>query len=127
MLICQRCRIAAGIASRGVPVYRLCRASPDAEPVTFDQTAKPCCGGKHEPKPAPSMASRLWHLATDVAAFASEPGFVTAEEYQDRLSACESCDRRQEGQCLECGCFVSLRAKGKAWDCPLNKWPKTKE
>lgn len=125
MLICQRCRIAAGIASRGVPVYRLCRASPDAQPVTFDQTAKPCCGGKHEP---PSLWTRAKGFGKAIAAFVADPTLVSTEQYQERLTVCQACPEFDQGQCKQCGCFTALKARLPAEACPLGKWPNiTKE
>ena len=35
---------------------------------------------------------------------------VSEEEYQRRLGFCRSCGRLLSGMCLECGCYVEVRA-----------------
>jgi len=43
---------------------------------------------------------------------------VSAAEYQQRLSACRSCDSLIAGMCLKCGCYVEIRAVLKHKNCP---------
>lgn len=39
--------------------------------------------------------------------------------YEERLKKCSACDRLAEGlTCMECGCFVLVRAKKKRLHCP---------
>lgn len=40
------------------------------------------------------------------------------EEYQNRLSQCETCDKLHEGLCRICGCFVEYRAAIRIKKCP---------
>lgn len=49
---------------------------------------------------------------------------IDAITYQNRLSACKSCDNLSEGMCALCGCFVELRALKKNSCCPdtNKKW-----
>lgn len=76
------------------------------------------------PDKAPSLPQRSWNLTKAVAAFVGD-GFQTLseEDYQIRLQICDVCNRRKEDYCLECGCKLSLKAKGRAFKCPLGKWP----
>ena len=52
--------------------------------------------------------------------------FTTPEQKQERLAICYACDRWKPStrQCKECGCFMDLKSKIKAADCPLGKWGK---
>lgn len=47
----------------------------------------------------------------------------TKAEYKDCLTVCSGCDRfDKRGICLECFCYVALKAKMKTEHCPLDKW-----
>lgn len=73
----------------------------------------------------PRLISRGWSLAQAVAAFVSDGcRTLTAENYQARLSVCNDCNRRRKNRCLECGCNLCLKARGRTFRCPLDKWPK---
>ncbi len=52
-------------------------------------------------------------------------GFRTAsaEAYRQRLEICDGCDQRRGNRCMKCGCRLSLKARGRAFQCPLGKWP----
>ena len=39
-------------------------------------------------------------------------------EYRRRLDICTSCDQLSGGSCLQCGCFVELRAAYRDMHCP---------
>ena len=39
-------------------------------------------------------------------------------EYAARLSRCRECEHLQRGTCARCGCYVEIRAAGKARRCP---------
>ena len=45
-----------------------------------------------------------------------------AEQYQKRLTVCETCSRMENGLCKECGCFVLYRAGKNSSDCPSGRW-----
>lgn len=52
-----------------------------------------------------------------------EPAEKAAENvYSDRLMCCRQCDRLINGTCLDCGCYVEIRAAMKKADCPQKKW-----
>ncbi len=55
--------------------------------------------------------------------------FIVPESIsKERMSVCEKCDSffKLTKQCLECGCFVSLKTKLSNQHCPKNKWSKYK-
>ncbi len=49
---------------------------------------------------------------------------VGEELYQARLSLCRKCDELQNGMCLQCGCYVELRALKPSQSCASaeKKW-----
>lgn len=50
---------------------------------------------------------------------------VTDGEYKRRLDICRECDYLSEATCLQCGCYVELRAIKQDAKCPYkNKWKK---
>lgn len=70
------------------------------------------------------------HLIADLAAFVAD-GFstVTREQYAERLRICQGCRKRVGRRCFggekPCGCFLAVKAKGRVWQCPENRWPAT--
>lgn len=71
----------------------------------------------------PPLTRRAWNLAESLAAFVSDGcRLVDGAEYRRRLETCNACDRRSDGKCLECGCYLTVKGKGRAFDCPLGKW-----
>jgi hypothetical protein len=48
---------------------------------------------------------------------------VDAARYRERPGACHACDHRRGNRCIECGCWISLKARGRAFTCPLGRWP----
>jgi hypothetical protein len=75
------------------------------------------------PPPRPTLARKAWSLVKAIGAFVAKPGFVPFWEYHRRLAICDACPRRNGEHCGACGCNISIKAKGKAWKCPLEKWP----
>ena len=76
----------------------------------------------------PSILGMAWNLATSLAAFVADGcKTVTAEEYKQRLEICSGCDQRYGNNCLKCGCNLPLKAHGRAFECPLAKWPMPSE
>ena len=68
---------------------------------------------------APSLPRQAWNLARSLADFSAD----AFDEYRERLQTCDGCDRRRGNRCLKCGCRLSLKARGRAFKCPLDKWP----
>jgi len=78
--------------------------------------------------PAPTLFQKAWNLAESLAAFVADGCHtVPGEEYARRLGICDTCDKRQDGVCSACGCYLVFKAKGRAFTCPLNKWPAVEE
>ena len=77
-----------------------------------------------EPK-MPSMRRRAWNLAQFTRDFVSDGLKLVSEEvYRQRLAACDACDSRvKESWCVECGCYLPVKAKARAATCDLDKWP----
>ena len=42
--------------------------------------------------------------------------------YEQRLQICMECEALQNGTCMECGCFVEMRAARRDMNCPLFRW-----
>ncbi|NUQ61893.1 MAG: hypothetical protein HUU20_05370 [Pirellulales bacterium] len=71
----------------------------------------------------PSLPRQAWNLASALAGFVADGcRTVTAEEYRRRLEVCDACGERRGDRCLKCGCRLSLKARGRAFRCPLGKW-----
>lgn len=101
---CAKCTIVPILTSKIIK-----RPDPRVKP------AKPA-----KPK-MPSIPKEAWNLATSIAKFIVRPGFVTKEAYEVRLNICNTCEARNAKRCSECGCFITIKAKGRAWTC--DKWP----
>jgi hypothetical protein len=78
--------------------------------------------GPGQSKREPSFLTEAWNVASAVLAFVGNPGWVDAQTYHTRLGICNACDKRSGHRCSVCGCFVAMKAKGKAWECPEKKW-----
>jgi len=71
----------------------------------------------------PAWKYQAWNLAEALAAFAADGlKTVSARDYRTRLETCDGCGRRRGNRCLECGCYLSIKARGRAFRCPLSKW-----
>jgi hypothetical protein len=76
----------------------------------------------------PSLAAQAWNLAGSLADFLADGcRTVRPDDYQRRLEICDGCDQRRGNRCLQCGCRLHLKARGRAFACPLNKWPLIEE
>lgn len=107
--------------------WSICRANPHYVPQRDDNWRR-----QFDPQgevaipplaPKPSIMAQAWSVATAIGAFIAD-GFqtVSAEEYARRMQICDGCDRRTENRCSECGCFLAVKAQGRAFTCPLNRW-----
>ncbi len=76
------------------------------------------------PKNFPSLVRRGRNFAQAATDFVAD-GCRTLEDkdYQLRLIICKTCESRNGDYCRECGCKLSLKAKGRVFQCPLGKWP----
>jgi predicted RNA-binding Zn-ribbon protein involved in translation (DUF1610 family) len=103
---CKRCGFT--VRNPGVLAIRECPAT-----VSYAET------------PAlPSVPLMAWNLAKALAAFVADGcKTVTHEQYEERLKTCDGCEHRHNDRCSKCGCFLHLKARGRAFQCPANKWP----
>ncbi len=76
-----------------------------------------------KPKP-PSLARQAWNLSQALADFVADACRTVSEsEYRQRLEICDACKYRRRNRCIRCGCRLSLKARGRAFKCPIKKWP----
>ncbi len=68
--------------------------------------------------------------AVDLAAAVREyrerlpDGIRTPEEpYEARLTRCKACTELSSATCMQCGCYVEIRAARVDVDCPMGYWP----
>lgn len=47
---------------------------------------------------------------------------VSFNEFNNRISICTECDKRDEYQCGICGCYLAKKAQWSTESCPQNKW-----
>jgi hypothetical protein len=72
----------------------------------------------------PNHAQRAWNLAASVRDFISDGcRTVSKDEFEERLKVCDSCEFRNANSCTQCGCRLNLKARGRAFRCPVNRWP----
>lgn len=74
----------------------------------------------------PGLSHQMWNLGNALKDFVADGlKTVSAEEYQARLQVCESCEYRVEDRCAQCGCYLTLKARGRAFECPDGRWERT--
>jgi hypothetical protein len=77
------------------------------------------------PRDYPKVTTQAWDLAKSLAAFVCDGAkLVSVEEYQARLEICDVCNVRRGNRCVGCGCYLSIKARGRAFRCPRDKWPR---
>lgn len=76
------------------------------------------------PKQDLTTYNKMFNLLSSVKDFISD-GFtlVSKEDYETRLNICNECQFRVNNTCSKCGCNLSLKATGRAFQCPEHKWP----
>lgn len=131
-------RVAHGLVSAAICQWCSVRERPVTQPRPREQMLRPAeqhgtvgatpTAEREWPGPDsssfPSLPQQGWNLARSLTAFIAD-GFktVTKEQYEQRLQICDTCDRRRGTRCLQCGCGLTLKAQGRAFQCPLKKWP----
>jgi hypothetical protein len=71
----------------------------------------------------PGAAVRAWNVVRAAALFVADGlRTVAADVYRARLAVCDVCPQRQDDTCRVCGCRLSMKARGRAFRCPLGKW-----
>jgi hypothetical protein len=72
----------------------------------------------------PPLAQQMWNLARSLADFVADGcKTVDEEQYRQRLEICDACRYRRDNRCMKCGCFLSMKARGRAFKCPVRLWP----
>ena len=78
---------------------------------------------KYTPKKSPSLAKQAFNFAKSTTKHvAGGMMHVDSKTYQERVGICNGCDRLKDDKCIECGCFVKLKAKWASESCPIGKW-----
>jgi len=79
---------------------------------------------KPSPQPAfPPLSSQVASFLQSAVAFVGDGlAIVDEAEYRRRLDVCRTCDRRAGKRCTACGCWIGLKARGRAFTCPLARW-----
>jgi tetratricopeptide (TPR) repeat protein len=90
--------------------------------VMAQQPTPPAAQAK--PRSGPSML-RMAMSATKAMANFVGAGFKTAtpELQQRRLQTCSTCEHYTGMRCKICGCFIQVKSRMLAEDCPIGKWP----
>lgn len=85
---------------------------------------RPAPSTKTVSRSRPPLIRQAWNLAQAIRDFSADRfRTVTPEQYAQRMEICEGCTERRGSRCLQCGCNLSLKARGRAFQCPLKKWP----
>ena len=72
--------------------------------------------------------SKPWNLLKSMRDFVADGcRTLSLEDYRARLMVCTYCDKRERNTCSICGCHLNLKARGRAFKCPLDKWPKASD
>lgn len=81
-----------------------------------------------KPTNEPSLPSKAWSITKALASFVFDGmQTVSREQYQERIKICDQCEHRTANRCRKCGCSLGLKASGRAFHCPLKKWPGDQE
>ncbi len=69
---------------------------------------------------ARTLARDAWFAARHTAEGA--PLLLPSDAAAARLDVCVACASFRDGRCVECGCFLTVKAHLAAMRCPLDKW-----
>lgn len=66
----------------------------------------------------------LYGIIRDRISLMDQDKRTSEEEYSRRLAICAACDHLTRGTCVQCGCYVELRAARRHMNCPCipAKW-----
>lgn len=113
--VCKKC--GARRTSDRPLFFRQCDATSHLD----DQSPR---GRRRHGKTMPRLTQQIWNLAKSTAEFIADGcKTVSADEYGERLEICDRCDHRSGNRCAKCGCYLALKARGQAFQCPAGKWP----
>ena len=66
-------------------------------------------------------ARNLYQYVVKAQNMLTESEKISNTEYEERLSICRFCSDLQNATCMQCGCYVELRALKKQVHCPHGK------
>jgi len=73
----------------------------------------------------PRRHQQAWNVTTSLVSFVADRfRTVSRDQYAERLAICDECEERVGNRCLQCGCRLSFKARGRVFQCPLSKWPR---
>jgi hypothetical protein len=128
MSVCNDCKGDGRCERFGIELIprigELCQRNEGGYRRGLERGWRPGVGKKKRSSRAPcGGCDKAWNLIASGAAFVAD-GFrtVSADEYRHRLAICETCEHRDGPRCGLCSCFVAIKAKGRAWDCPDGRW-----
>lgn len=119
--------------------HSVCQSHPDWDPKNFVQMevveehfeypdAPPITAAPRLSNPSPTLFQQAWNLASSLTDFVADGcETVSSEQYAQRLEICQTCPDRRENHCNVCGCYLKLKAQGRAFTCPVGKWPAVDE
>ncbi len=72
----------------------------------------------------PQLGEMIRNFAKLTKEIGKNPKWVSATEYQDRMSTCFNCSSFDADyiRCRSCGCMMKAKARFQAARCPLDKW-----
>jgi len=70
---------------------------------------------------ARNLAKDAWYAARQTAEGA--PLLLSSDAAAARLDVCATCPSFRDGRCVECGCYMTIKAHLASMQCPLEKWP----
>ena len=71
----------------------------------------------------PPLATQASNLFESAVAFVGDGcGVVDDAQYRQRLEICRTCDRRTGKRCTACGCWITVKARGRVFRCPIGRW-----
>jgi hypothetical protein len=111
-----------------LPVEPSCRPA-DALSVSHSQTSAvrgepivPTAEGAGQ-RAFPPLTTQAANLFQSAVAFVGDGlALVDDAEFRRRLDVCRTCELRAGKRCTACGCWIGMKARGRAFQCPLNRW-----
>ena len=71
-----------------------------------------------------ALWSKPWNLVKSMRDFVADGcRTLSLEDYRARLMVCTYCPERDRNTCSICGCHLNLKARGRAFRCPRDRWP----
>lgn len=73
----------------------------------------------------PSKLKQAWNLTKAMATHVAKGRKIALPEVvEERLAICDTCEKRTDDRCSDCGCFIDVKATLETSECPLLYWPR---